>query len=106
MNLKEELKFLGRNRSAKSESFQKRLEKAGFEIEYGRFGYWDYVPFVKIGDSKVFLYKSYTNNGNTSCIWRNQIDIINEIIETIEFEHDKQQDIDEKVEKFFEKLNK
>lgn len=106
MNLKEELEFLGKNRSAESESFQKRLEKAGFEIDYGRFSYWDCIPFIRIGNCKVFLCESYVENGTTYCDWKKQIDVVNEIIEKIELEHDKQKNIDEKIEHFFEKLNK
>lgn len=84
-----------------NDAFIERLENAGFEIHYGKFLYWDYQPFVKIGCHEVFLTEGKYINGDTfACEWRSQSDVAESIFEAIKEE----EELCNKVDDFFGKL--
>lgn len=99
--LQKKLEFLGKNRRV-NDSFKDRLEKVGFEICYGSYSYWNNCEYVQIGEERIYLVKERTTQGQTSCVWRRQIEVIEDIIYYIKKEEERLQIEDRKIEKFFE----
>lgn len=106
--MRENIEFLKKDRSASSDAFQKKLEEVGLPVYYGEFSYWDCQPYVEVGSEKVFLVKACSsNNGNNLfLIYRQQNDVIQEIMDTIEEEVRNAEEADQNVKTFFEKLTK
>lgn len=103
--MRETLKYLKKDRKV-NEEFEAKLEKVGFEIEYGTFEYWDNKPYVQIGRQRVYLMESLTMNGSTGIVKRYQNEVIEEIENVIEEQVRGAEIADAKVEEFFEKLSK
>ena len=104
--MRENIEFLKKDRSASSETFQKKLEDVGLPVYYGEFGYWNHEPYVEIGSRKVFLVESYCTMGSLCLRHRMQNDVIQEIMDTIVEEVRKTEEADQNVKNFFEKLSK
>lgn len=59
--MKETIEYLKKDRKV-NDTFMKKLQKVGFEIDYTRYGYWNNVECVRIGRSCIWIrvtYKSY-----------------------------------------------
>lgn len=102
--MRESIEFLKKDRSASSETFQKKLEDVGLPVYYGEFAYWNHEPYVEIGSRKVFLVESYCTMGSLCLRYRMQNDVIQEIMDTIVEEVRKTEEADQNVKNFFEKL--
>lgn len=102
--MRENIEFLKKDRSASSETFQKKLEDVGLPVYYGEFGYWNHEPYVEIGSRKVFLVESYCTMGSLCLRHRKQNDVIQDIIDAIEEEVEMAEKADQNVKNFFEKL--
>lgn len=104
--MKETLEFLKRDRRV-NQTFMDKLKKVGLEINYGTYSYWDGQEYVQIGREKVWLVKTeYANHGNNFiCVWRYQNDVIKEIMQTISEQKRLEEEADQLVNDFFEKLN-
>ena len=48
--MKETIEYLKKDRKV-NDTFMKKLQKVGFEIDYTRYGYWNNVECVRIGRS-------------------------------------------------------
>lgn len=104
--MKETLEFLKRDREV-NRTFIEKLKNVGLEINYGTYSYWDNQEYVQIGRERVWLVEiRYSNNGNTSSIvYRNQNDVIKEIIKTVNQQKKLLEEDDKLVNDFFDKLN-
>ena len=61
----ETLEFLKKDRKV-NQTFLRKLEKVGLEINYGTYLYWDHQEYVQIGREKIWLVETeYTNHGNS-----------------------------------------
>lgn len=101
--MKNAIEFLKKDRRV-NDTFKKRLEQVGLEIEYGEFSYWHHQPYIQIGRNKVFLVKIYTEYGRSGLESKFQNEVISEIYETIKTEKEIAENADKVVEEFFDKL--
>lgn len=56
--MKETIEYLKKDRKV-NDTFMKKLQKVGFEIDYTRYGYWDNVECVRIGRA-AYPYMKHT----------------------------------------------
>jgi hypothetical protein len=49
----------------KSGNIYARLKKLGYNVDYGKFGYWDNVTKVKIDTKTLWVAETWTQNGTT-----------------------------------------
>ena len=67
-------------------NFIERLEKNGFEIEYGKYEYWDSQEYIQVGKERVWLVTTYfAEHGNGAYVgyaYRN--DVVENIKEAIQ----------------------
>lgn len=68
------------------DSFIERLEKNGFEIQYGKYSYWDSQEYVNIGLEKVWLVEEYYINNSSGLRYRNRNEVVADIKRTIEIQ--------------------
>lgn len=103
--MKETIEYLKKDRKV-NDTFMKKLQKVGFEIDYTRYGYWDNVECVRIGRSCIPLSGThFSDNGNSESLdYRYQNDVIKDIYNAIEKEKKKAEESDKMVDGFFEKL--
>ncbi len=103
MEKKEYLDFLKKDRRAGSEAFQKKLKAIGLTIQHGSYSYWDYEPYVEIGDRKIFLTEIDASERNCySTRYRMQNDVIQEIKDAIA----EAKKGDQEVQDFFDSIEK
>ena len=81
--MKETIEYLKKDRKV-NDTFMKKLQKVGFEIDYTRCGYWNNVECVRIGRSCIPLYEThFSDNGNSESLdYRYQNDVIKDIYNT------------------------
>lgn len=74
--MKETIEYLKKDRKV-NDTFMKKLQKVGFEIDYTRCGYWNNVECVRIGRSCIPLYEThFSDNGNSESLdYRYQNDV-------------------------------
>lgn len=79
--MEETLRFLKRDRRV-NDTFMKKLESVGLEVNYADFSYWRHQPYVEVGRDRVWLVEvEFVNNGNTSmCVWRYQNNVVDDEI--------------------------
>lgn len=67
------------------ENFIKRLEKNGFNIEYGKYNYWDSQEYVQIGKERVWLVDTYLAEHGSGCYvgYRYRNDVAEDIKDAI-----------------------
>ena len=95
--MKETVEYLKKDRKV-NDTFMKKLQKVGFEIDYTRCGYWNNVECVRIGRSCIPLYEThFSDNGY-------QNDVIKDIYNALEKEKKKAEESDKMVDDFFAKL--
>ena len=72
-------------------NFIKRLEKNGFEIELGKYDYWDNQEYIQIGTGRVWLVRTYpVEFGSGMYIdYRYR----NEVVEDIKYTIEKQKEL-------------
>jgi uncharacterized coiled-coil protein SlyX len=100
---KELIGYLKKDRKV-NKTFIEKLEKVGFEVEYGKYGYWDNQDYVRIGRQKVWLVCE-KRDGNSSYVdYRYQNNVISDIYEALAEEKQKAEKADQQVEEFFQKL--
>lgn len=89
--MKETIEYLKKDRKV-NDTFMKKLQKVGFEIDYTRCGYWNNVECVRIGRSCIPLYEThFSDNGNSESLdYRYQNDVIKDIYNALEKEKKKQ----------------
>lgn len=86
---KEVLEKINRDRKV-DDKFMERLEKNGFEINYGKFSYWDSQEYITIGTRDIWLVETYsTDNNGTGCGYRYRNDVVEEIKKVLEIEQEK-----------------
>lgn len=73
-----------------SKNIIKKLQKEeGFEVEYGKYIYWDGIPYIKINGNKFFIAECVTCNNatsvNTSFIYTHVLDAISTAMDTNPF---------------------
>lgn len=85
---KDVLEKLNRDRKV-DKGFMERLEKNGFEINYGKFEYWDGQEYIQIGTQKVWLVEIYYRNNSCGVCFRYRNDLVTEIKEVLETEKNK-----------------
>lgn len=103
--MKETIEYLKKDRKV-NDTFMKKLQKVGFEIDYTRYGYWNNVECVRIGRSCIPLYEThFFDNGNSESLdYRYQNDVIKDIYNALEKEKKKAEESDKMVDDFFAKL--
>lgn len=103
--MKETIEYLKKDRKV-NDTFMKKLQKVGFEIDYTRYGYWNNVECVRIGRSCIPLYEThFSDNGNSESLdYRYQNDVIKDIYNALEKEKKKAEESDKMVDDFFAKL--
>lgn len=102
--MKKTIEFLQRDRQV-NDTFMKKLEDIGLDVQYGKYSYWDHQEFVQIGRVRVFLVCEYqTDSGNTGLGYRYQNNVIEEILETLKTEKQRAEQADKLVNDFFQKL--
>lgn len=50
-----------------NKNFIERLEKNGFEIEYGKYNYWDSQEYIQIGRERIWLVDTYLVEHGSGC---------------------------------------
>lgn len=86
---KDVLEKINKDRKVDNE-FMERLEKNGFEINYGKFSYWDSQEYITIGTRDIWLVETYnTNDGGMGCCYRFRNDVVEEIKKVLEIEQEK-----------------
>ena len=94
--MKETIEYLKKDRKV-NDTFMKKLQKVGFEIDYTRCGYWNNVECVRIGRSCIPLYEThFSDNGNSESL--------DYIYNALEKEKRKAEESDKMVDDFFAKL--
>lgn len=88
-----------------NDSFISRLEKNGFEIEYGKYSYWDNQEYVQIGKRKVWLVEDYNYNNSCGIRYRYRNDFVKEVLNAIKEEKEILKKEKELEEDFFEKTS-
>lgn len=100
--MREDIEFLKRDRSAGTNTFQKKLEEIGLTVYYGDFSYWQHQPYVEIGEQKVFLVKTaYIDSSHFTAVYRSQNDVIKEIKSLLQEEVKAAEKADRNVNEFF-----
>jgi uncharacterized coiled-coil protein SlyX len=100
---KELISYLKKDRKV-NKTFIEKLEKVGFEVEYGKYSYWDNQDYVKIGRQKVWLVCEKRDGNSSYVTYRYQNNVISDIYEALEEEKAKAEKADAQVEEFFQKL--
>lgn len=104
MRNNETLKYLKRDRRV-NHAFIERLSRAGFEIGYGTYSYWDYQMYIPIGEDRVWLVETESPEPSAiRCVYRRQNDVIEDIYRTIKEQKKVLKESDETVNMFFAKL--
>lgn len=67
-------------------SFIERLIKNGFEIEYGKYNYWDNQEYIQIGRERVWLVGTYSVEFGSGCYvdYRYRNDVVEDIKDAID----------------------
>ena len=66
----------------KSENIIKKLQEAGFEVDFSKFAYWQRVPFVKLENGQRFFLAEVGAVGNSQFL---KCDFVfSEVLENIE----------------------
>lgn len=97
------IEYLKKDRKV-NKTFIAKLEKVGFEIEYGKYSYWDSQEYVRIGRQKVWLVCEKREGNSSYVTYRYQNNVISDIYEALEEEKAKAEKADAQVEEFFQKL--
>ena len=62
-----------------------KLRKDGYEVEYGKFNYWENIPYVtREDDSKLFLTNMYSQSNSTTVGYDDKLityDLVKEALE-------------------------
>lgn len=103
--MKKTLEYLKQDRKA-NESFIRKLESVGFEINYGSYSYWNHEPYVVVGRDRVWLVTKEWYGDTSYCVYRYQNDIVREIYGKIKEQKQFAEESDRLVDEFFEKLSK
>ncbi len=106
MSNKKSLEFVRKDRTARNEDFQRKLEEEIGLILYGWNGDRNGVPYVRIGDSLIWLMEECTEDLSGRLVYRKQSDVLREIELAISDEVEKAKQEDQEVEDYFARLSK
>ena len=106
MSIKKSLEFVRKDRTARNEDFQRKLEEEIGLILYGWNRDSNGVPYVRIGDSLIWLMEECTEDLSGRLVYRKQSDVLREIELAISDEVEKAKQEDQEVEDYFARLSK
>ena len=65
----------------KSENTVKKLEKEGYEVKFGMYSHWQYIPYVEFENCKLYIAKSNLTNYKQNIVLNFKFDDVVDMIE-------------------------